>query len=43
VIRVMAQGEDETLLASVVDDICEAILAVAYSNELVETSMRAAE
>ena len=29
VIRVMAQGEDEKLLASVVDDICEAILAVA--------------
>jgi len=27
VIRVMAQSEDEALLASVVDDICEAILA----------------
>jgi phosphoglucosamine mutase len=43
VIRVMAQGEDEALLASVVDSICEAILAVAYSSELAETSMRAAE
>jgi phosphoglucosamine mutase len=43
VIRVMAQGEDDALLASVVDNICEAILAVAYSSELVETSMRAAE
>ena len=29
VIRVMAQGEDEALLSSIVDDICEAILAVA--------------
>ncbi len=29
VIRVMAQGEDEALLKSVVDEICEAILAVA--------------
>jgi phosphoglucosamine mutase len=29
VIRVMAQGEDEALLSSVVDEICEAILAVA--------------
>src|SRR6266571_5522982 len=28
VIRVMAQGEDEALLASVVDEICEVILAV---------------
>ncbi len=28
VIRVMAQGEDETLLSGVVGDICEAILAV---------------
>ena len=27
VIRLMAQGEDQVLLASVVDDICEAILA----------------
>ena len=33
VIRVMAQGEDEALLASVVDDICEAILAVARGTE----------
>ena len=29
VIRVMAQGEDEDLLAGVVDEICEAILAAA--------------
>jgi phosphoglucosamine mutase len=33
VIRVMAQGEDQALLASVVDDICEAILAVARGAE----------
>ena len=33
VIRVMAQGEDEALLASVVDEICEAILAVARGTE----------
>src|SRR4249920_830486 len=33
VIRVMAQGEDHALLASVVDDICEAILAVARGTE----------
>src|SRR5215469_10800583 len=30
VIRVMAQGEDEALLASVVGDICEAIAAVSH-------------
>jgi phosphoglucosamine mutase len=36
VIRVMAQGEEEALLASVVDDICEAILAVARGAEAVE-------
>ena len=36
VIRVMAQGEDEALLASVVDEICEAILAVARGTEAVE-------
>ena len=33
VIRVMAQGEDQALLVSVVDDICEAILAVARGAE----------
>jgi len=33
VIRVMAQGEDEALLANVVDDICEAILATARGTE----------
>ena len=33
VIRVMAQGEDEALLVSIVDDICEAILAVVRSTE----------
>jgi phosphoglucosamine mutase len=43
VIRVMAQGQDETLLASVVDEICEAILAVARGAEEIETPARAAE
>ena len=33
VIRVMAQGEDEALLASVVGDICEAIAAVSHSDD----------
>ncbi len=33
VIRVMAQGEDEALLTGVVDDICEAILAVTRGAE----------
>jgi phosphoglucosamine mutase len=33
VIRVMAQGEDQALLVGVVDDICEAILAVARGAE----------
>src|SRR5215204_1007937 len=37
VIRVMAQGEDEALLAAVVEDICEAILAVARGTEDIET------
>ncbi|HTT78774.1 MAG TPA: phosphoglucosamine mutase [Stellaceae bacterium] len=37
VIRVMAQGEDEDVLASVVDDICEAILAAARGTEAIET------
>jgi phosphoglucosamine mutase len=43
VIRVMAQGEDEKLLASVVDDICAAILATAQSTEDVKSPVRAAE
>jgi phosphoglucosamine mutase len=43
VIRVMAQGEDETLLASVVDDICAAVLAAAHGTEIVDTPVRAAE
>jgi phosphoglucosamine mutase len=33
VIRVMAQGEDEALLVSVVDDICETILATSRGAE----------
>src|SRR5712691_2329764 len=37
VIRVMAQGEDEALLASVVDEICEVILAVALGPQVVES------
>jgi phosphoglucosamine mutase len=40
VIRVMAQGEDEALLASVVGDICEAIAAVSRSDD---TAVQAAE
>ena len=43
VIRVMAQGEDQALLASVVDDICEAILAVARGAAAVEPAAHAAE
>jgi phosphoglucosamine mutase len=43
VIRVMAQGEDEELLGSVVNDICEAILAVTRGTEDADTPMRAAE
>ncbi len=41
VIRVMAQGEDEALLASVVDEICEAILVVARGTEAVEAPAEA--
>ncbi|HEX5453931.1 MAG TPA: phosphoglucosamine mutase [Stellaceae bacterium] len=41
VIRVMAQGEDEALLVTVVDDICEAVLAVARDTD--DLPMRAAE
>jgi phosphoglucosamine mutase len=40
VIRVMAQGEDEALLANVVGDICEAIAAVSRSDD---TAVQAAE
>ncbi|HEX3863751.1 MAG TPA: phosphoglucosamine mutase [Stellaceae bacterium] len=44
VIRVMAQGEDEALLASVVGEICDTILAVARSTEAIEApAARAAE
>src|SRR5215218_6954228 len=43
VLGVMAQGEDEALLAAVVDDICEAILAVARGTEDIETPAQAAE
>jgi phosphoglucosamine mutase len=43
VIRVMAQGEDERLLTSVVDDICGAILSATHATEVVETKIQAAE
>jgi phosphoglucosamine mutase len=47
VIRVMAQGEDEAVLTSVVGEICEAILAAARSPEAIEPAagsvVRAAE
>jgi phosphoglucosamine mutase len=43
VIRVMAQGEDEKLLAGVVDDICAAILATAQSTEDIKSPVQAAE
>jgi phosphoglucosamine mutase len=43
VIRVMAQGEDEPLLASVVDDICEAILATSRGTEDNGAAVQAAE
>jgi phosphoglucosamine mutase len=36
VVRVMAQGEDEALLKSVVDEICEAILSVSRGADEVE-------
>ena len=42
VIRVMAQGQDEALLASVVDDICEAILAGVQELDGSETGPRPA-
>src|SRR5580692_9222679 len=43
VIRVMAQGEDEVMLAGVVDDICEAILAVSRGTEENGAAVQAAE
>jgi len=43
VIRVMGQSEDEVLLASVVDDICEAILSVSRGTEESAASVQAAE
>jgi phosphoglucosamine mutase len=39
VIRVMAEGEDEALVAAVVDDICEAILAAAVDSSKVRSRM----
>jgi phosphoglucosamine mutase len=44
VVRVMAQGEDEVLLTSVVDDICGAIRAFAHGTEAVASpAMSAAQ
>ena len=43
VIRVMAQGEDEKLLASIVDDICEAILATSRGTDASGAAIQAAE
>jgi phosphoglucosamine mutase len=43
VIRVMAESEDEALLKSVVDEVCQAVLAAAHSTEAVEAPARAAE
>jgi phosphoglucosamine mutase len=43
VIRVMAQGEDEALLADVVDEICETILAASHGAEEAGAAVRAAE
>jgi phosphoglucosamine mutase len=43
VIRVMAQGEDESLLAALVKEICDAILAAAHGAEPPVTPARAAE
>ena len=43
VIRVMAQGEDEDLLAGVVDEICEEILAASRGMDDVEIPAQAAE
>jgi phosphoglucosamine mutase len=43
VIRVMAQGEDEALLADIVDEICGAILAASHGAEEAGAAVRAAE
>jgi phosphoglucosamine mutase len=43
VIRVMAESEDKALLKSVVDEVCQAVLAAAQSTEAVESPARAAE
>src|SRR5215469_4810665 len=43
VIRVMAQGEDEALLASVVGEICEAILATSRGTDAGGAAIQAAE
>jgi phosphoglucosamine mutase len=43
VIRVMAQGENEELLASVVGDVCDAVLAASRGTEDVEAPVQAAE
>ncbi len=43
VIRVMAQGEDEDLLNSVVGDVCEAILATSHGTEDARSGSQAAE
>jgi phosphoglucosamine mutase len=43
VVRVMAESEDEALLKSVVDEVCEAVLAAAHSTETVRSPAQAAE
>ena len=43
VIRVMAESEDEVLLKSVLDEVCEAVLAAAHSTETVRSPAQAAE
>src|SRR2546423_1617653 len=43
VVRVMAESEDEVLLKSVVDEVCEAVLAAAHSTETVRSPAQAAE
>jgi hypothetical protein len=39
----MAQGEDESLLTGIVDDICAAILSASQGTEEVKSPVRAAE
>jgi phosphoglucosamine mutase len=43
VIRVMAESEDETLMKSVVEEVCGAIVAAAHSTETVASPAQAAE